>query len=66
MISPSAPTDAEILALWDTLESVEPDISTERLSRMVCDHFGGAIDDADVAHALLRRHKANGGEVFTP
>jgi hypothetical protein len=47
------PTSEEILAIWNAIEDNEPDISTPRLSMMVCEHFEHAIDDSDVAEALL-------------
>jgi hypothetical protein len=45
-------SNAEIVAAWNDIEDAEPDISTEQLFARVCDHFGHAIDDGDVAAAL--------------
>jgi hypothetical protein len=46
------PSAEEIIAIYDAIEELEPDISTERLFAMVRDHFAGSIDDGDIANAL--------------
>jgi hypothetical protein len=46
------PSAEEIIAIYDAIEELDPDISTERLFAMVRDHFTGAIDDGDIANAL--------------
>lgn len=48
------PTAKQIVAVWDEIEDIDPEISTERLFALVCDHFRGVIDNGDVAAALAK------------
>jgi hypothetical protein len=49
------PSAEEIIAIYDAIEELDHDISTERLFAMVRDHFRGAIDYGDISAALRRR-----------
>jgi hypothetical protein len=46
--------DQKILAAWDTIEEMDPDVSTERLFAMVADATG--YDAGDISEALYREH----------
>jgi hypothetical protein len=48
------PSDEEIIAIYDAIEELDPDISTESLFARVRDHFDQRIDDGDIAAALRR------------
>ena len=51
-------TAQDILDIWNTLEDIGPDTSTERLMALTCDRvrdvFGCEIDAGDVAEALAK------------
>jgi hypothetical protein len=46
------PNADEITAIYEAIEDLEPDVSTETLFSRVRDHFGGRINDGDIAAAL--------------
>ncbi|HEY8066569.1 MAG TPA: hypothetical protein VIF40_17870 [Methylosinus sp.] len=46
------PSAEEIAAIYGAIEDIDPDISTETLFARVRDHFGGRINDGDIAAAL--------------
>jgi hypothetical protein len=46
------PSAEEIAAIYDAIEDLDPDISTETLFSRVRDHFNGRINDGDIAAAL--------------
>jgi len=46
------PSAEEIFAIYDAIEDLDPDISTETLFARVRDHFGGRVNDGDIAAAL--------------
>ena len=50
-------TANRIRAIWDEIESDDPDISTERLLQMVCDRaqaeIGTEFDHGDISDALF-------------
>lgn len=52
--SQKKPSAEEIIAIYDAIEDLDPDISTESLFARVRDHFGYRIDDSDIATSLLR------------
>lgn len=51
------PSAVEISAAWDLIEASDPNISTEQLMQLVCDHFDNVIDHGDVASSLLPKSK---------
>lgn len=51
------PTNEEIVAAWDEIEDINPDISTEKLFALVRDTFDGKIDNGDIATALYEHEK---------
>lgn len=46
------PSTDEIIAIYEAIEDIDPEISTETLFARVRDHFGDRIDDGDIAAAL--------------